>query len=238
VRFGFEASLSTILNPSARIPTVMGVSHLASLALAVLIVSACRSAPEALPAGGGLVSVDRLAPPGVELVEAPEWQVGDRFVFRKGGLARLAYRVSATVDGVHHLTDEQSGMVTLVDGQLAELGQDKPDEPALTRRFDPADNLLTWPLWVGKRWTSHYVSRAPGRRDVPLQTTYHCDAIEMVKVPAGTLRAWRVWRRTRVAAEGEYLERVSVLWYAPEVGVIVRRLTGGLLLELEECHRQ
>ena len=32
----------------------------------------------------------------------------------------------------------------------------------------PADFELAWPLWVGKRWSCHYVSRAPGREDLPL----------------------------------------------------------------------
>lgn len=212
-------------------------ASLLSAPLLCLLV-ACRSTPDPLPAGDGLVTVDRTPPAGVEAVPAPTWHVGDRFVFRKGGLARIAFRIDETVEGVHHLTDEQSGLVTLVTEELAECGQYKPGEPDLTRTFDPPDHVLAWPLWLGKRWSCNYVSRAPGRPDVPLIVNYQCDAVERIETLAGTFDTLRIWREARVAAEGDFVERTSILWYAPEVGVIVRRLADGMVTELEEVHRQ
>jgi hypothetical protein len=204
-----------------------------------LIGGGCKSSGKvALPAGKGLVTADREPPAGAETFEVPAWKVGDRFVYQKGGFARLAFRLESTTDGVHRLVDEQTGFVTLVGEDLSDRGQEKPGSPELTLRFDPADFDLSWPLWVGKRWACHCVRRAAGEEDVPLLISYECDGIDTVKVPAGTFRCLRIWRRARPAADGRYVDRVSIAWYAPEVGAIVRRLNESLLTEAVEIDRQ
>jgi hypothetical protein len=211
---------------------------IAAAALGALALG-CKSARDGLPPGKGLVSFDREPPDGAEVVEAPRWKAGDRFVYRKGGLIRIAMHVDAIEeDGDYRLVEEASGLTTVLGSDLGEKGQLDADHDELARTLDPADQVLCFPLWAGKRWSSHFVSRAPGRDDVPLFVTYHADAWEEIAVPAGRLRTLRIWRRARVALEGDYLERVSCLWYAPEVGAIARRLDDGLLTELEEFQRQ
>ena len=94
-------------------------------------------------------------------------------------------------------------------------------------------------MWRGKRWTSHFVRKQLDQPALPLMVTYEVDAVETVTVPAGSFSCLRIWRRARVAeSEQRYLERVSVLWYAPEVGYFAKRLESGSLMELEEFHRQ
>jgi hypothetical protein len=121
---------------------------------------------------------------------------------------------------------------------LWEVGQEKADAPEATRVQSPPHPILTWPLWEGKRWSCHLVTKAPGRPAVPLNVSFHCDRLETIDVPAGKFRALRIWRTARVAAEGDHFARTSLLWYAPEVGFLVRRLDDGLLTDLEEFHRQ
>lgn len=212
------------------------------LALSILLAgtgsAACSATGVPLPAGQGLVTEDQEPPNGAEVFEAPAWKVGDRFVYEKGGVSRLSFRVDSTVDGVHRLVDEQAGLVTLVGVDLSDRGQEKPDDPKLTVSYDPADFSLTWPLWVGKRWTCNFVRRAAGEEDVPLIVTYECDGVDTVKVPAGTFRCLRIWRRARPAKQGNYIDRISIAWYAPEVGTIVRRLNESLLVEAVEIDRQ
>lgn len=209
-----------------------------SLLLACGTLAACKGTGASLPAGLGLVTVDQDPPAGAEVFQAPSWKVGDRFVYMKGGISRLSFRVESTKDGVHRLVDEQAGLVTLVGEDLSERGQEKPGSPELTVSYDPADFALTWPLWVGKRWSCHVVRRADGQEDVPLLVTYECDGIDEVKVPAGTFRCLRIWRRARPAREGNYIDRISLEWYAPEVGAFVRRLNDSMLVEAVEIDRQ
>ncbi len=213
----------------------------ASLLLAFLpaLVGGCHSTtPAKLPPGRGLVSFDREAPAGATTYAAPAWKVGDRFVYLKGGLSRLAFRLESTEAGVHRLVDEQGTMVLKIGEDLSDRGQEKPGDEKATLAYDPADFELSWPLWQGKRWTCSFTSRGEGRPDIPLLVSYACDATEDVTVPAGTFRCLRVWRRARPAVEGNWIERISVAWYSPEAGVFVKRLADSMLTELAEIQRQ
>lgn len=208
------------------------------LALALSILGSCHTTPTPVPAGRGLVTVDRDPPPGATVYAAPEWKVGDRFVYRKGGLSRLAFRLESTEDGVHRLVDE-SGVLTMKIGtDMSDRGQEKPGDPSTAVIYDPADFELTWPLWQGKRWSCSFVNRNGSRDAIPLLVTYECDATEDVTVPAGKYRCLRIWRRARLAAPGNWIDRISVSWYSPEAGAFVRRLNDSILTELEEIERQ
>ena len=57
-------------------------------------------------------------------------------------------------------------------------------------------------------------------------------------MPAGSFDCFRIWRRSQPLIEGSYLDKVSLLWYAPEVGNFVRRLEDNAVTELESFHRQ
>jgi len=204
-----------------------------------LVIAACHSTTgPALPPGRGLVTFDREPPSGAVAYPAPAWQVGDRFVYRKGGLSRVAFRLDSTEDGVHRLLEEQGTAVMRIGDDLRDLGQEKPGDPSATITYDPADFELSWPLWEGKRWSCSFTSRSPSRPDVPLLVSYECDASEDVTVPAGKFHCLRIWRRARLAAEGNWIDRISIAWYSPEAGAFVRRLNDSLLTELEEIHRQ
>jgi hypothetical protein len=209
-----------------------------SLCAVALIVAACHSTPPVLPPGRGLVTFDREPPTGAVVYAAPAWQVGDRFVYRKGGLSRIAFRLDATEGGVHKLVEEQGTVVMRFGDDLRDLGQEKPGDKTATVTYDPADYELSWPLWQGKRWSCSFTSRSPSRPDIPLLVSYECDASEDVTVPAGKFHCLRIWRRARLAVEGNWIDRISVAWYSPEAGAFVRRLNDSLLTELEEIHRQ
>jgi hypothetical protein len=222
-----KRQLSRIAKSSRRTPACL---------LALLVAGACHSTPPPpLPSGLGIVASDTQPTTG-ELFQQPAWKPGERRVYLRGGTLRLELRVESEADG-YRLIDDQSGLETLYAPTLAELGQRKKDAPKLALAFDPADHDLTWPLWVGKHWVCHFVSRAAGRPDAPWVAAYHCDAIEQVTVPAGTYRCLRIWRRARPGVPGEFAERTSVVWYAPELGTFVRRLSDGTLTELLALER-
>ena len=219
-------------------PMTRPLPALLAVALSLSTLAGCHSTPVAFPAGKGLVSFDRDAPNGATTYARPTWKVGDRFVYVKGGLSRLAFRVESTVEGVHRLVDEQGTMVLRIGEDLSDRGQEKPGDASATLTYDPADFELSWPLWQGKRWSCSFTSRSPARGDLPLLVSYTCDTTEEVTVPAGTFRCLRVWRRARLAVEGNWIDRVSVAWYAPDAGVFVKRLADSIVTELVEIQRQ
>lgn len=209
-----------------------------SVCLLALGLAACESTPD-IPegAGHGLLAVDREIPEGARTVERPLWAVGDTFRFRRGGLEEASFRVVNSSDAGYVLRDEVTQDSVLLDLDLGRRGEDRADDPERRTRMDPSDHEWAWPMFVGKRWSTHFLLKAPGRA-VPVQADYHCDAWETITVPAGTFECIRVWRSARPAVDQEFVRLASVAWYAPEVGYFVRRLVDGVLVELQEFHRQ
>lgn len=209
-----------------------------SVPLLSLLFAACQST--ALPPGHGegLTAVDRQPPAGATTWERPQWNGGDRFVYVRGKQVTTAFRVrEATADG-YLLVDERSGMQRSLSPDLAFRRLDFPDDPEAVRVHDPEDAELSWPLWVGKRWTVHYLRKAPGAA-MPVRADYHCDAQETLVTPAGTFDCLRIWRRAQPLLPGRtFMENVEVLWYAPQVGWFARRLENSVVQELQEFHRQ
>ncbi|MCC6672507.1 MAG: hypothetical protein IT458_15690 [Planctomycetes bacterium] len=206
--------------------------------LLLLGAAACASHELAEGEGAGLVTASREAPAGAETSPRPELRVGDRFVYRRGTLQRVAMRVTeAGADG-YVLQEEETGLRLRFTPELYEKGQDAEGLPEVTRVLAPYDARYAWPLWVGKQWTVQYLYKAPGKPGLPFLAHYVCDAMETVQVKAGTFRCHRIWRRHRPAVEGSYVELATVYWYAPEVGMWVRRLDAGVVTELEEFVRQ
>jgi hypothetical protein len=222
----------------ARLGGARARGALAASALAAGFLAACSAVPE-LPAerGRGVIAFDRSAPAGAEQFERPTWHRGDRFAFRHGGATRLEY-VVAQQDDDGYVVTSSSGQQLRFTADLGEAGEQRQGDPASQPVRDPADQVLHWPLWVGKRWSCQFAWKTPGQPAVPLRADYHCDAAEIISVPAGALRCLRIWRQVAIDAEGDYGRRTSLLWYSPEAGLIVRRLDNGMLLELEELHRE
>ena len=204
---------------------------------ATALLSSCLSSGDTLPAGAGLRAHDRTMPAGAVTYAQPHWIAGDELVFRRGGRIELKFVVREGADGGFELEDSIMGRVLVLDSTLAQLGERAIDDDELEVQYDPFDPSYAWPLWEGKRWTGEFTQR-DGHTDVPVLAHYHCDAIEVVQTPAGTFEALRIWRRDRPNMEGNYFERTTVEWFAPEVGYVIKRLADGLTTELVEFHAQ
>jgi len=90
-----------------------------------------------------------------------------------------------------------------------------------TESYTPHDGRFDWPLYVGKLWKAHYVYRNLVRETTidPVQREYRVETYEKVVVPAGT---WDAFRITSKHVNGTSL---STIWYAPELKLIVKRIT-------------
>ena len=209
----------------------------APIVLFALTACATTTLPEG--SGRGLVSHDSAPPAGVETFAAPRWKAGDRFVFVRGNAQRFALHVEPRGDGLA-LVDDATRDRQLLSAELADLGMEEANGERFVPSIamDPADVRYHWPLWLGKRWSCHFLRKAPGQPPLPLLVSYAIEAGEDVTVAAGTFRTLRILRRASVADEGTYLERAALSWYAPAVGIEVRRLEDGILTELAEVHRQ
>ena len=130
--------------------------------LALFLLVACAAPADAGLRGRGLISVDRAAPASVERVERPEWKLGDRFVYRRGGKIRLEYLLTEKSDQGYVLEEVGSQLEFSLGLDLERKAEAAPNRSTEVRHFAPADHVLTWPLWVGKRWSGEYALEMPG----------------------------------------------------------------------------
>jgi len=168
--------------------------------------------------------------------EAPTPKVGDRWVYRANdgyrkastweetyeiasiGADGITVKVTVNGAGVNHTrTEIWSAPGVMVQGAIVE------DE---TRRFDPAWMRYKYPMKTGDTWSQ--TIRNPGQEPGPygpMQSKVTVGGYEQVTTPAGTFNALKIryflrlddetfWRQ---ATECDYF-----LWYAPELGVMVR----------------
>lgn len=88
------------------------------------------------------------------------------------------------------------------------------------RIFQPDEENFLWPLWVGETWQPAFNELNPRASlnflaEAPI---HKVEAYEEITVPAGTFRTFRI--RT---SPGWLYSSTVVDWYAPDIGLIVKR---------------
>lgn len=202
---------------------------------------ACSSSPT-MPegTGKGMLSWDRNPPEGVQTYARPTWTLGDRFRYLKGGQEHLDFRVTrADVDKGYELEEHRTGLLLQLDAEFAEVERGARTDTGMRRLYSPINPELHFPLWVGKKWSADYIDKSSEGTAKHIIAEFHCDALETIKTPAGTLACLRIWEERRLDVRGKtFLARSALHWYSPEIGWFARRLEGGTLEELEEYERQ
>ena len=209
----------------------------------MLLAVSCQSPaeePEELLVGDGVLQVSE---PVAEADQcpAPIWgegttpPLGSELIFHRGDAVAHFKIESSPYDG-WQMTDVQTGVSQLFGVDWSDMGKDLPEHAGPIQRLLPGDPVLHFPLWVGKTWSANFYSHGVRRDPVKLHATYHCDLREWIETPAGKFNCFRIWRGVELA-EGDSEARVSIYWYAPEVGFIVKRLDDSKLLELYQIKK-
>jgi hypothetical protein len=212
-------------------------------AAVLLLAASCQTTdtpPEELLVGEGVLQVTE-PEAGAELCQAPVWgtdgipPLGSELIFHRGGDV-AHFRVELSPYDGWQMTDVQTGVSQIFGADWSDMGKDLPQNAGPIQRLLPGDPVLHFPLWTGKTWSARFYSHGMRREPIQLQTSYHCDQREKIETPAGELNCYRIWRRVELA-EGGSEARVSLYWYAPEVGFIVKRLDDSKLLELYQISK-
>ena len=159
--------------------------------------------------------------PGAESVtaEAPTYKVGDEWRFATTGYSSRVWIAEVTGDktvshrerparletcpGCRYVRDRNLVLLEVLDPN----GQRRADGHS----FGVGVRSLDFPMRVGSAWTSD----TPPFRDV-----FKVEAYEMVNVPAGMFKAFRIRQDRENTASG--WRGTSVSWWAPEVRWFVR----------------
>jgi hypothetical protein len=207
-------------------------------ALLALVLSACASTPP-MPegTGPGLIAFDAAVPASSQLWQQPEWRVGDTFSLRRGGKTRIDFRVAAVDDQGYLLVDGKGNRLRR-GLDLSNVGEWAPEGDDPLHVLSPPDVRFHWPLWLGKKWRCRYADRTAGGAALPIETAYEVEDLDTVTTPAGTFSALRILRTSRLLIDDQsFLERVMVVWYAPDIGLEVRQILGDTSVELVEWAR-
>ena len=204
----------------------------------MLAAAGCRVAPRGEVAGAedgrGLLAFDAEPPAGAMLWQRPEPRLGDCFTLLRGGHTRLTFRVVEVGANGSTLQDEQGHRLRR-DVELGHLGEWGATGEQAIQRLSPVDVRCHWPLWVGKKWRCEYVDSTAGGASLRIEAAYLVEGLDTVVVPAGTFQALRIVRRATLKADGEpFLDRTTFRWYAPSIGLEVRRVVDDTAYELVE----
>ncbi len=197
------------------------------LALVALIAAGCATmadGPTAPPPG--VSSAPMTLPP-----KGTRWVVKNTVHSEKSGASRASTMTwTALGDGLHgdtpvfrvwdgarmHLRHQPSG------SRVSSL--DRQAQP--TWVAEPHDGSMSSPLWVGKEWVARFTYHDRQRKQSfhDITVVWKVEAFEDVVVPAGTFKAFRVaaWPDRRDAL------KKHVVWYAPDVQLVVKELREGL----------
>ena len=185
--------------------------------------------------GGGCASVDVGGSPGPP-VAAPEYRVGDRWVYHVVD----GYRAKIVWDETHEVTAIGADGITV---KVTALGPtfnieriEKWRAPGVvlqgsvyedeTNVFDPVLIRYKFPLAMGETWNQRLIDlEKPPAPFAPIQRYVTVGGYEKITTPAGTFDAigMRIFLQMddetfwRYPTEGNY-----VVWYAPAVGASVR----------------
>jgi len=210
-------------------------STLLVVALAVAILAGCAGGQM----GGGIASSG-------PAVDAPKFSVGSRWVYR----GKDGYRQSINWEETHVVTAIGADGITVrvtATGAMAAERTEILASPGVVRvgavsefesdRFDPALIRYQFPLTQGQSWsqTMRNANKPPNPFGA-IQRRVVVDGYESVTTPAGTFNAVRmriimqlddgtVWR---FPTECNY-----VVWYAPEVGAMVKETQRSYYVEKE-----
>jgi len=201
----------------------------------VLLLASCASSPS-LPdgAGQGLIAFDTAAPASTQVWNAPKWSVGDHFTLLRGGQARIEFTVTEATEDGYTLVDAHGNRMRR-GTDLSNIGEWPPEGEEPRHVLSPPDVRFHWPLWVGKHWRCQYSDRTAGGQALPIETSYEVEDFDTISTPAGTFDALRILRTSRLKLDqGRYLDRVMLVWYAPDIGLEVRQVFGDTSVELIE----
>lgn len=158
-------------------------------------------------------------------VEAPVWNVGDKWVFSAGSSTEVI-RIDENSFVIKTLSSDNIENIFIHDKTT--LNRTHRMEGEKRRRYEGHWNkALNFPLAIGKVWENSFKSRAAGTTIGAQENLYFEKfkvlGFEDVKVQAGTFKAVKIeYRQEGFSPSGGMRVGKAWYWYAPEVKYVVK----------------
>lgn len=159
---------------------------------------------------------------GQEKIETPpEWNVGDRWVYKDQDDKTITLRVIGLeeVNGVpHYVVQRGVNKIYFTKDIRRHLTKRATGNGKIISKWEPTLFLFSWPLEVGKKWKEklklHLLEKGD-RWNVRRESKVV--GIEEIEVPAGKFRTFHIYATETV----DYMVDFH-FWYSPEVGYVVK----------------
>jgi hypothetical protein len=160
----------------------------------------------------------------------PEWRPGDRWVYewtsgQERGTRTIEVRESTAVNGVQYYVVDIGNSVQQYYTRDLHFAAGVEASKVLARMVPPQP-WFVWPLKAAAQWNYQGVYEEPGGSK-PQSDSFGVVGVELVTVPGGEFRAFKIVRQTDRRDSDQY-------WYAPEVRWYVRWLGRRGDVEFEE----
>ncbi len=157
---------------------------------------------------------------GQDKAEAPELRVGDIWTYQTALGGSFKLEVPQVIDEGYVIAVQGTNTSYIYDSKTLNLkfeiaGSNK------TKAEGPWRNVLDFPIFIGKKW-QHSATQVWRSSRLIGSTNYHVEAMEDVKTPAGTFKAFRILAKSRFT-QTEKAEYWMKLWYSPEVKFWIKR---------------
>lgn len=160
------------------------------------------------------------------IAERPELVKGDRWEYTRHGRA-LSYEFVEEKEGQLVFEKTEDGTKTTefytpdlnFVKELFELGG--------TEEVKPYRGALSFPLWVGKKWSYSFTTSKREKKVMPgvlaeFEAKVKVEGYEQVTVPAGTFSAFKIKEVRRNVKKKKALGKHRTVWYSPDVKRVVK----------------
>jgi hypothetical protein len=156
-----------------------------------------------------------------EKVEAPVWNVGDKWTYKDAAGETWTNEVAKVEEDLFIIKSSRSQDLVAYDRKtlngaflIDESGRRQKNTSTFRKLYD-------FPLFVGKKWTDATASAAlRSGEQANFVHDFKVDGVEKITTPAGTFNTYRIhYKQTNMRAGNGWVR----YWYSPEVKIWVRR---------------
>lgn len=155
--------------------------------------------------------------------EAPVWNIGDKWTYKKATGETFAYEV---------VKIEEDSYVVKVEGLSHLLGYDKKTMnhtflvETSGKRIESrstARKLYDFPIVIGKKWSDTTTSiSSVSKKEATFSCEFQIEGVEEITTPAGTFKAFRIYFKQTVISPQRGSGWIRV-WYSPVIKNWIKR---------------
>jgi hypothetical protein len=160
---------------------------------------------------------------GQDKVEAPVWNVGDKWTWKRVDGATLYSEVVNVKDDLYLLKMGKDPDLYGYDKKTMNVKYLIKEGGRQEKAVFAWRSVLDFPMFVGKKWSNiTYGKPARGQYEVTYTNEFNIEGVEDITIPAGTFKCYKIrLKQTNMSVRHE--SGWVLYWYSPEVKIWIKR---------------